>query len=139
MMASPVGQSLADAAQALVGSGFRLHGRHPVTGLDCVGVLSAALTAIGRKAALPDAYRLRSRAIPDLSRIAADCGMVAVIDALQAGDVLLAKIGSCQFHVLITAENGCVVHAHAGLGRVIIEPISDDWQIAGHWRLIPTN
>ncbi len=139
MIALPIGQQLADAAQALVGSRFRLHGRNPVTGLDCVGVLSVALIAIGRAAPLPDAYRLRSRAVPDLPRIARDCGMVAINDALQAGDVLVARIGPCQFHVLIAADDGRVVHAHAGLGRVIISPMSHEWQIAGHWRLISTN
>ena len=30
-------QALAEAAAALVGSRFRLHGRDPATGLDCIG------------------------------------------------------------------------------------------------------
>lgn len=139
MNALSPGHQLAKAAEALAGSRFRLHGRNPDTGLDCVGVLAAALRAIGREAPLPDAYQLRSRAIPGLSRIASDCGLTAVEGALQTGDVLLARISSCQFHVLIAMNDGRVIHAHAGLGRVVIDAIGDDWRVAGHWRLMATN
>ena len=37
------GDALAQAAQKLIGSPFRLHGRNRETGLDCIGVVGAAL------------------------------------------------------------------------------------------------
>ena len=42
-------ESLALAAEALEGAPFRLHGRDPVTGLDCIGVLAQSLEAFGQK------------------------------------------------------------------------------------------
>jgi len=133
------GHRLAEAAQALVGSRFRLHGRDPATGLDCVGVLAAALKAIGREAPLPAAYQLRARTIPGLAGIARECGLAAVKGTAQPGDVQLARIGACQFHVVIAARDGRFIHAHAGLGRVVIAPPGEDWRVTDHWRLIPTN
>ena len=55
------GAKLARAAMALVGCRFRLHGRDPASGLDCVGVLHAALASCGRSVSLPDTYTLRLR------------------------------------------------------------------------------
>ncbi|RYD83943.1 MAG: hypothetical protein EOP61_40760 [Sphingomonadales bacterium] len=133
-MLTPGGQ-LAAAAQALVGSRFRLHGRDPATGLDCVGVLAAALGAIGREAPLPVAYHLRSRAIPNLAGVAQQCGLVPVESAAETGDVLLARVGKCQFHLVIAAHGGNFIHAHAGLKRVVIGPLGDDWRVTCHWRL----
>ena len=127
--------ALAAAAEALADTPFRLHGRDPATGLDCVGVLAAALKAIGRQAPLPHAYRLRSRAIPRLAEIARRCGLEPAKSAIEAGNVVLARIGSCQFHVLIAARDGRFVHAHAGLRRVVIGPLPPDWTIFGHWCL----
>ena len=37
------GEALATAAEQLIGIPFRLHGRNPETGLDCVGVVAAAV------------------------------------------------------------------------------------------------
>ena len=126
---------LADAAEQLVGAPFRLHGRTAATGLDCIGVLAVSLEAIGCKAPLPSAYSLRARRIPGLSMIAMRCGFNAVSGALQPGDALLARVGACQFHLFVTARCGRLIHAHAGVGRVIIEPMPQNCIIAGHWRL----
>ena len=39
--------ALARAAAGCLGVRFRLHGRDPATGLDCLGLLGAALVATG--------------------------------------------------------------------------------------------
>ena len=44
--------ALAEAALGLLGVPFRLHGRDPATGLDCVGLVAEALRRAGRR---PDA------------------------------------------------------------------------------------
>ena len=41
------GAAIAAAARALVGVPFRLQGRDPVLGLDCVGLVGAAMRAAG--------------------------------------------------------------------------------------------
>ena len=42
------GRALALAAESYVGASFRLHGRDPITGFDCLGLVLVALAEIGR-------------------------------------------------------------------------------------------
>ncbi len=127
---------LAHAAEALLGTRYRLHGRDPATGLDCVGLLAAALTAIGRPAPLPTGYALRSRALPHLERTVSACGFAGVSGPCEPGDVLMTRPAPCQFHLLIAGTSGCLIHAHAGLRRVVAVPFPCPWPILHHWRLL---
>lgn len=129
------GQALADAASALAGTRFRLQGRDPATGLDCIGVLAAALGAIGREVRLPATYTLRTRDAATLEQIAAGCGLVAAVPPVRAGDVLLARVSGCQSHVLVALGLSRFIHAHAGLRRVVVLDGPLPWMIAGWWRL----
>ena len=113
------GQQLAEAALSLVGTPFRLHGRDPATGLDCVGVLASALAACGSEARLPNGYALRNRVLPELGSFVAGSGFAAASGPVEPGDVLLVRAGPGQFHLLIAADNGGFIHAHAGLKRVV--------------------
>jgi hypothetical protein len=126
------GAELASAVEALVGTKFRLHGRDPATGLDCIGVLAAAM---GGGSSFPNHYALRARHLPDLSALAADFGFSPVQGSLAPGDVLMLRLGPCQFHLMIAVTHNRLVHAHAGLRRVICSDALQDWQIASHWRL----
>lgn len=130
------GERLADAARRLAGSPFRLHGRDPATGLDCIGVLAASLRDAGMPAPLPTGYSLRSRSIAGLEAIAVQCGFGLATDTAEAGDVVLARPNACQFHLLVALGPDLFVHAHAGIGRVILSAWPQDWRIAGHFRLI---
>ena len=129
------GPELAEAAEALVGTPFRLHGRDPATGIDCVGLLGAALERCGRPALLPNGYSLRARVLPELAGFAAGCGLVPASGAFAPGDVLLVRIEPCQHHLLIAAAEGRFIHAHAGLGRVINCGARLEGRILHHWRL----
>lgn len=126
---------LAMAAEHLVGSRFRLHGRDPASGLDCIGVLSAALAAIGRPVALPTGYALRVTRLDHWLPDARACGFAPVdAAALEPGDVILLACPGSQFHLAIAATHG-FVHAHAGLRRVVLSPQCPDGTIIGHWRI----
>jgi cell wall-associated NlpC family hydrolase len=130
------GEALADAAVALVGTRFRLHGRSPETGLDCIGLLAAALARIGRPAPLPTGYTLRSHVLPALDGLAEACGFAETDAAIVPGDVLLLRVGPCQHHLAIAASHGRFVHAHAGLRRVVIVPEPLGWPVLRCWRLL---
>lgn len=130
------GDALAVAAEALVGVRFRLQGRDPTHGLDCIGVLAAALAAIGRPAPLPVGYALRSHRLPPLEALVAACGFAETCAPPAPGDVLMLKIGPCQHHLLIAARGGGFVHAHAGLGRVVVTPGPPGWPVLHRWRLL---
>ena len=133
------GAALALAAERLIGSPFRLHGRDPASGLDCVGVLAAAMAATGIDAGLPGDYALRMRDIGKFTRRSAEFGFVACEGPASAGDVLLFHVGPCQYHLAICADGGGLVHAHAGLRRVVRSAALTDWAVVGHWRLGASN
>lgn len=84
---------------------------------------------------LPTGYRLRTRALPELSGTAAACGFTVAEDSIEPGDVLIARVSACQFHLLIAAGAQRFVHAHAGLGRVVSWDAPLGWPVVHHWRL----
>ena len=129
------GDELSANALALVGTPFRLHGRDPATGLDCVGVLAAALAACGTTPRLPNGYVLRNRILPELGEYVAGNGLVPATGPLATGDVVLVRAGPCQVHLLIAAGSEHFVHAHAGLRRVICGELPANWPILRHWRI----
>ena len=128
------GAALAAAAERLIGVPFRLHGRDPVRGLDCVGLVAAALAEAGRPALAPVGYRLRQVAIDGLLGAAATSGLAETAGPIEPGDVLLVRPGPAQHHLVVAAAGG-FVHAHAGLGRIVLTPPPLAWPVEHHWRL----
>lgn len=123
------------AARACVGTPFRPQGRVPGQGLDCVGVVLAAAQAggvEGRHWRLPP-YRLGGQHDASLLATLEAIGCTPV-DQAEAGDLLVLAPRPRLRHLGILTGIG-LVHAHAGLGRVVEGPISADWQQVGHWRL----
>ena len=114
-------------ALACVGARFRVHGRDPGTGLDCIGLVA---WATGRAA--PSGYALRGGSA---DRIAAglDAAGLARVDRARAGDVVVALAGPGQFHFAIVTTRG-FVHADAGLRRVVERPGVLPWPVIGIWR-----
>lgn len=132
------GLALADAASGLVGVPYRHNGRDPATGLDCLGVLGAALTAIGRAAPLPPRNALHRRGDPDVVAIAKACGLVDASEAVAPGNVLLVRCSPLQLHLLVAVGSDHFVHAHAGLRRVLLGPCDPAWPIVRRWQLTPS-
>lgn len=132
----PASLTLARAAQTLDGIPFRLHGRDPLTGLDCIGVLTVALSRIGRPVALPNGYRLRNRDPAALLPEPLAMGFSPGQGAIEPGDVLLLQPGPAQFHLAIALEQGRHVHAHAGIGRVVTSRGELPWPVFERWRLL---
>lgn len=128
-------EALAAAAEALVGVAFRLHGRDPARGLDCVGLVAAALRAVGREPFPPAGYGLRQHALGGHLAAAARSGLEPTFAPLAAGDVVLVHAGPAQHHLLVTTRRGGFVHAHAGLRRVVISPPPLPWPHLRRWRL----
>ncbi|MFN4113760.1 MAG: hypothetical protein ACK4GD_07445 [Sphingomonadaceae bacterium] len=129
------GDRIAAAALALVGTRFRLHGRDPAHGLDCIGLAVAALQGAGFAACAPRGYRLRNRDIAGHLGCAARSGLAPAWGEPQPGDVLLVQPGPLQQHLLIAVSANRFVHAHAGLGRVtcLAGPLQEP--VLRHWRI----
>lgn len=119
----------------MIGTPFRLHGRDPANGLDCVGLIYVSLEAIGRRPLAPTAYSLRNRSITGWLRFAALNGLAPVTGTIIAGDVMLVQLSSVQHHLLIAAGHGSAIHAHAGLGKVVRQPFTDCDPVRAHWRI----
>lgn len=128
------GEQLATAARNLIGVRFRLHGRDASIGLDCLGLIGAALAACCQNAILPSGYTLRSRHRPETEVLASSLGFEPVSGPRRPGDLLMLRPDACQYHFALATGLRDIVHAHAGLGRVVEGPLPDAWPIAGHWR-----
>lgn len=135
-MSAP-GEALAAAARELVGTPFRLHGRDPATGLDCVGLVHAAIAAAGGNPVPPRGYGLRNLAIEGWLPLADRSGLIPAAAPIHAGDVLLIALGFGQHHLVIVSDVDEVIHAHAGLRRVVCQPRDPAWHVQGVWRLAP--
>lgn len=130
-------ERFAHAAQLLAGVRFRLHGRDPATGLDCVGLVACALESSGRQAAVPNGYGLRNLAIERHLDFAALNCFAAADGPIVRGDLLLARCGPAQHHLIVALSASRFVHAHAGLRRVVIHGGPLQWPLVARWRLEP--
>lgn len=128
-------KAFAKAAETLIGSPFRLRGRDPATGIDCIGLVHCALVAIGKAPPPLPRYTLRNAAIDELLDLLPSAGFVTSEGALRSGELCLFKPSPAQFHLAIAHSSQSLVHAHAGLGRVVASPINALPAIQQRWRL----
>lgn len=122
------GDAAAARARRLVGARFRPQGRSRETGLDCVGLVAAAL----RARRVRSDYPLRGGSIAELEQAFGQAGLRR-IDVALPGDVLVLGAGPEQLHLAVVTDQG-FVHAHAGLGRVVETPGRPEWPVLGLWR-----
>ena len=126
-------ESSVAAARSAVGARFRLHGRDPAFGLDCVGLAALAMRAAGFAGKIPANYALRGG---DAAAFAAriDASALMRVAAPQPGDLALFESGPAQFHLAVMVPGG-IVHADAGLRRVVERPGTAPWPMLGCWRV----
>ncbi|GAB5348910.1 NlpC/P60 family protein [Alteriqipengyuania sp. 357] len=129
--------ALASTASDLVGTPFRLQGRDPAHGLDCIGLVLACLDAVGAGIALPADYRPHRRRLALPADALRAAGLCEARGARTAGDILILRPAPAQVHAAVAVGGGDIVHAHAGLGRVVLSPLPDSWAVLSHWRLGP--
>ncbi len=119
----------------MVGVRFRPQGCDPATGLDCVGLVWAAYAAAGCVLVRPRAYPMRGWGGERVRAALAAAGFATARDAPRPGDVALIVYPAGQFHLALIGH-GSIVHAHAGLRRVVETPVEPGWLWAERWRLI---
>ncbi len=143
------------AARLAIGVRFRLHGRDPAYGLDCVGLAALAIragaisTGANREGAIragggqpmiPTGYALRSGDSDAAGAMIEAAGLIRADHCRlgpQPGDLLLCRAGPGQLHLVIDsgAQGGGFIHADAQLRRVVERPGPPPWPIIGRWRL----
>lgn len=122
-----------------IGVPFRLHGREPGVGLDCVGLAAYALWGQQELKSLPSGYSLRGYHMAQLeaelkSRQIFRC---APHTTFIGGDLAIFEPAARQLHlgIYIGGHLGAAfVHAHAGLRRIVMTPEIGAWKLADHWR-----
>jgi hypothetical protein len=119
-------------ARVALGSRFRLHGRDPALGLDCVGLVAVALAADGHAGAIPADYRIRSGDPATVEAALRAAGLVPVARPAP-GDVLLLCAGPEQLHLAIRSETG-IIHADAMLRRVVERAGALPFPLVRAWR-----
>lgn len=136
------------AARRAIGVRFRLHGRDPAYGLDCVGLAALAIRAGAIRAGggltiIPTGYALRSGDSEAAAAMIDAAGLIRADHCRlgpQPGDLLLCRAGPGQLHLVIDsgAPGGGFIHADAQLRRVVERPGPPPWPIIGRWRLAQT-
>jgi len=129
------GLQLAAAARRFLGTPFLLHGRDPRFGLDCIGLVHVSLTAMGCEAISPEGYGLKNSAPHRWYTFADLSGLIDAHGPPKAGDVILLKMGPGQYHLAISVNGRSVIHAHAGLRRVVQQDIAMSGRVVRHWRI----
>lgn len=116
------GAAIFEAARALVGVRFRLHGRDAATGVDCVGLVALAYARADPLIKKPpDDYALRGMTWARCLALITAAGLVLREGLPRCGDVALVDCGHGQHHLVIIG-NASHIHAHAGLRRVVETP-----------------
>ncbi len=129
-----MGHDIVTAARTLLGTRFRLHGRDPASGLDCIGLVLLAHARAGVRlytVGLSDDYSLRgtSRAVLEAGLVKA--GLAQRTGPPHPGDIALVNCGQAQFHLAILCHESHI-HAHAGLRHVVETPGWPDGMV-GVW------
>lgn len=117
------------AARACIGTPFRHQGRLPGVGLDCAGLGIAAAKGAG----------IDIQDFTGYPQLPFDGMLKKMFDAqprmreiskseMLPGDVLLMRISSAPQHVAIVSENGYMIHAYRGAGKVVEQRIDSEWK-----------
>lgn len=123
------GEEIAARARALVGTRFRPQGRSVSEGLDCIGLAALAIGIHGCRRN----YSLRGGDLRALEEGLVEAGLLPTTVS-KPGDVLVMHAGPGQLHLGILTGSG-IVHADAGLRRVVERPGGPEWPVLSVWRL----
>ncbi len=121
-------EDIVERARALTGTRFRPQGRTATEGLDCVGLVVLALDVRDP----PRDYALRGGSARHLTEALAAAGLRRR-RRMTRGDLLVLAPGPGQLHLGIFTGTG-IVHADAGLRRVVERPLPLPWPVLGIWR-----
>ena len=121
------------AARAVLGTRFRAQGRLIGVGLDCVGVALLAAAGAGLQLGPVPPYALGGDHADLLAATLRHLGLRRVRRPRPA-DLVEYALAPGHRHLALITDRG-ILHAHAGLGRVVEGPAPDDWPVVACWAL----
>jgi murein DD-endopeptidase / murein LD-carboxypeptidase len=126
---------IAHAAISQLGVAFRAHGRIAGVALDCVGLVAYCLNTAGLAITAPCNYTLRGDYYGVLTDFFRDNGFCrSATTEPKSGTIGAVRCSPQQYHLMVRVDQGWV-HAHAGLGRVVLMPDPSPWEVLDLWRL----
>ncbi|MEP9400394.1 peptidoglycan endopeptidase [Sphingomonas sp. VNH70] len=114
-------------ARGAIGCRFRVQGRDPTSGFDCVGLVGWAC-----RAAVPGDYPARCGDAARAAGVLRAAGFVPVAQA-RAGDVLVLLSAPGQLHLGLWSGTG-LIHADAAARAVVERPGVPPWPVLAVWR-----
>jgi hypothetical protein len=105
----------------------------PGLGLDCIGVALLAAAGAGVPIGPLPAYALSGDHGLLLEETLAALGCRRVRH-IRPADLIEYRLAPHHRHLAVLTEAG-IIHAHAGLGKVVEAPAPHDWPIAAIWAL----
>ncbi len=128
---------IAEMALQLCGTDFRLHGRSADHGLDCIGLAAQCLSAAELTCDVPTGYSIRGGCAEQIADVMTLAGFAALpaTEPLREGDIISVRPSPVQWHLMIKTDGG-FVHAHAGLGQVVLTPGDPQWPIEAIFRIL---
>ncbi|MEO9470360.1 peptidoglycan endopeptidase [Parasphingorhabdus sp.] len=139
---TPRAQIVAGEARRLCGTRYRLHGRDPVHGIDCIGLCWLSLAAAGIRCEAPNGYALRGGTVKQVERFMSGIGLTRIGEyggqsprRWRDGDIMLTRPAPLQLHMIIGAAGG-MVHAHAGLRKVVFSRAGRLGELLAIFRLL---
>lgn len=115
-------------ARGLVGTPFRLQGRDS-DGLDCIGLI-ACVHGLTEEA--PRAYAMCGTAAEKAMAVLDRLFVRRAAHVPEAGDIVLMQPGLDQLHLGLWTGTS-LIHAHAGLRRVVEAPGLPPHPLLGYW------
>ncbi|MFM7402983.1 MAG: hypothetical protein ACKO1N_02570, partial [Erythrobacter sp.] len=94
-----------------------------------------SLQTTGANPVVPVGYALRNLSVDHWLPLARQSGLESGSAPIRAGDVLLLALAYAQHHLVIAADTDNVIHAHAGLRRVVRQPLDPAWRVSALWRI----
>jgi hypothetical protein len=125
---------IAKSAHEQIGTRFRLHGRRGDEALDCAGLVEHCLKPFEKFSKVPTNYTMRGRHVGLAESFFRQNNFSIIMDEPPVdGDIAVVRCEARQIHLLIRSRHAWV-HAHAGLGRVVLTPDPLPWPIIQLWR-----
>lgn len=120
------GEDVVAVARQALGAPFRVQGRDPSIGLDCVGLL----VYVARTFNLSHQDKVSYSLSADMSRLPMELEQSSLrrlgCEDRRSGDVLLFQLRPGHWHVGIASPVG-MIHAHLGLRRVVEHRLDAEW------------
>ncbi len=109
-----------------LGTPFHHQGRRAGIGLDCIGLIVHAMQAAGLEVRDCIDYGRRPEGERLLQALAAHGFYKA--ETIEAGDVLIFRIGREPQHAGLALDAARMIHAYTPIGRVVETGLGETWQ-----------